>query len=227
MHRTILVVEDEKDILDLLEYNLQKAGFRVLLAMDGKEAIVKARNEKPDMIILDLMLPELDGKDVCREIRRDEGIGRVPILILTARGDEIDRIVGFEIGADDYMVKPFSPRELVLRVQAILRRTYENGPSRAKIQYPDLIIDAEACRVEVMGNKVDLTATEFRLLHELAVNAGRVLSREALLDRVWGYNFEGYARTVDTHIRRLRQKLGPARDRIETMRGIGYRFRDK
>jgi two-component system phosphate regulon response regulator PhoB len=224
---TILVVEDEEDILDLVEYNLKQAGFRVIRALNGNEAIIKVRTERPDMIVLDLMLPDIDGKEVCREIRRDERISHIPILILTARGDEIDRIVGFEIGADDYMVKPFSPRELVLRIQAILRRTLERRSSKAILRYPDLLIDAESYRVEVMGNSVYLTATEFRLLHELVMNAGKVLSRETLLDKVWGYSFEGYFRTVDTHIRRLRKKLGPVKDRIETLRGMGYRFRDE
>ncbi|MBF0495220.1 MAG: response regulator transcription factor [Deltaproteobacteria bacterium] len=223
---TILVVEDEKDILDLVEYNLQGAGFRVLRAMDGIEGLRLAKSERPELIILDLMLPNMDGKEVCRRIRQDEHIHAIPVMMLTARTEEIDRIVGFELGADDYLTKPFSPRELALRVQAILRRLKEAEPAKALIQFPGMIIDSEKHRLEVDGQGVDLTVTEFRLLHYLATNPGKVQTRDALLDRVWGYTFEGYARTVDTHIRRLRKKLGAQKDRIDTIRGIGYRFRE-
>lgn len=224
---TVLVVEDEEDILDLVAYNLQQAGFRVLRAVDGVEGLRVAQRERPDLLVLDLMLPKMDGKDVCRSIRQGEETHAIPVLMLTARTEEVDRIVGFEIGADDYMTKPFSPRELVLRVQAILRRTKEKSPPPAILRFSDLLIDPDKHRVEVDGLEVTLTATEFRLLHHLAANAGKVQSREVLLDRVWGYEYEGYARTVDTHIRRLRQKIGSARDRIETLRGLGYRFREE
>jgi len=224
--QTILIVEDEQDILDLVEYNLTQASFRVVKATDGLEALQVIRKERPDLIILDLMLPGMDGKEVCRRIRQQDETRSIPVLMLTARTEEVDRIVGFEIGADDYMTKPFSPRELVLRVQAILRRMQDKPPTAGPLRFPGLAIDPEKHRVEVEDQEVELTATEFRLLHQLALNAGRVLSREVLLDRVWGYEYEGYARTVDTHIRRLRQKLGPVRDRIETLRGLGYRFRE-
>jgi two-component system phosphate regulon response regulator PhoB len=223
----ILVVEDEEDILDLVEYNLMQSGYRVLRATDGQEGLRIAQRERPDLIILDLMLPKMDGKEVCRRVRQMEETSNIPVLMLTAKTDEVDRIIGFEIGADDYVTKPFSPRELLLRVQAILRRVQEQAPSGGILRFPDLVIDPDRHRVEVKDEEVDLTATEFRLVHYLASNAGKVLSREVLLDRVWGYEYEGYARTVDTHIRRLRQKLGPARDRIETLRGMGYRFREE
>lgn len=224
---TILVVEDEEDILDLVAYNLQQAGFRVLRAVDGVEGLRVAQRERPDLLVLDLMLPKMDGKDVCRRIRQGEETHAIPVLMLTARTEEVDRIVGFEIGADDYMTKPFSPRELVLRVQAILRRTKEKIRPTAILRFSELLIDPDRHRVEVDGLEVTLTATEFRLFHHLAANAGKVQSREVLLDRVWGYEYEGYARTVDTHIRRLREKIGSARDRIETLRGLGYRFREE
>ena len=224
--QTILVVEDEVDILDLVEFNLRQAGFEVLRALDGAAGLQLALNERPDLIVLDLMLPKMDGKEVCKRIRQDDETRNIPVLMLTAKTSEIDRIIGFEIGADDYVNKPFSPRELVLRVQAILKRALDTEPSTAVLRFNGLLIDPEKHRVEVDGAEVSLTATEFSLLSFLASNAGRVLGREVLLDRVWGYAYEGYARTVDTHIRRLRQKLGSARDRIETLRGLGYRFKD-
>jgi two-component system phosphate regulon response regulator PhoB len=223
----ILVVEDEEDILELVDYNLRQAGFRVLRARDGLEGLRSAQRDHPDLIVLDLMLPGMDGKDVCRRIRQGESTRHIPVVMLTARAEEMDRVVGFELGADDYVTKPFSPRELVLRIQAILRRVAEEEPPDAPLCFPGLTVDPIRYRVEVGGKEVALTATEFRLLYCLARNAGRVMSREVLLDRVWGYHYEGYARTVDTHIRRLRKKLGPARERIETLRGLGYRFRDE
>ncbi len=224
---TILVVEDEEDILELVAFNLGQAGFRVLKAADGVEGLHLAQRERPDMVILDLMLPKMDGKEVCRRLRQAEETRRIPVLMLTARAEEMDRIIGFEIGADDYMTKPFSARELVLRVQAILRRGHEPPTSAGILRFSRILIDPERHRVEVEGRELDVTATEFRLLHHLAANAGKVMSRELLLDRVWGYTYEGYARTVDTHVRRLRQKLGSARECIETLRGLGYRFREE
>jgi phosphate regulon transcriptional regulator PhoB len=222
----VLVVEDEEDILDLVEYNLQQAGYKVLRATDGVTGLELVQNERPDLVVLDLMLPGMDGKEVCRRIRQAEASRKLPVIMLTAKVEEMDRIIGFEIGADDYITKPFSPRELVLRIQAILRRAREPEPSAGVLRFAELVIDPEKYRVEVRGEAVALTATEFRLLHYLAVHVGKVLTREVLLDRVWGYEYEGYARTVDTHIRRLRQKLGPARDHIETLRGLGYRFQE-
>ncbi len=222
---TVLVVEDEEDILELVAYNLERAGMRVLKARNGVEAMALLLREKPALVVLDIMLPQMDGKEVCRRIRQGEHTRSIPVVMLTALTEEVDRVVGFELGADDYVTKPFSPKELVLRVQAILRRFQEPGAGKEPLRFPGLLIDPEGFRVEAEGQELGLTATEFRLLYQLASNVGKVLSREVLLDRVWGYSYEGYARTVDTHVRRLRQKLGPARDRIETLRGLGYRFR--
>lgn len=224
---TILVVEDEQDILDLVDFNLRQAGFKVIKATSGVDGLREAKNHKPDLVVLDLMLPGMDGKEVCRRIRQDESIRNLPILMLTALASETDRIIGFEIGADDYMPKPFSPRELVLRVQAILRRSQETEEPSGMIRLGPLIIDSERPSVEVDGEELNLTATEFKLLHHLASRAGKVQTREVLLEEVWGYAYQGYARTVDTHIRRLRKKLGSVSNNIETIRGIGYRFREE
>lgn len=223
--QTVLVVEDEEDILDLVAYNLERAGFRVLKARHGEEAMALVSGKRPDLVVLDIMLPKLDGKEVCRRIRQNKETKSIPVIMLTALAEEVDRIVGFELGADDYLTKPFSPKELVLRVKAVLRRTEEENDSKGVLRFPGLLIDPEAFKVEVEGKEVSLTATEFKLLYQLASQAGKIQSRELLLDRVWGYTYEGYARTVDTHVRRLRQKLGPAQGRIETLRGMGYRFR--
>ena len=227
MQPTVLVVEDEQDILDLVEYNLAEEGFKVIRAEDGLTALEKVQRERPDAVVLDLMLPGLDGKEVCRRIRQDEDTRHIPVIMLTARADEIDRIVGLELGADDYLTKPFSPRELVLRVKALMRRTRPEPEAPSTLRFPGLTIDPDRHRVEVEGGYVELTATEFKLLHHLASRTGRVQTREMLLDEVWGYPYEGYARTVDTHVRRLRKKLGNQKDRVETIRGVGYRFREE
>ncbi len=224
--KPILIIEDEKDIVDLIDYHLKQAGFIVIKAYDGASGLDKARKEKPDLIILDLMLPEMDGKDVCKSLKSNPETQSIPILMLTAKAEEVDRIVGFEIGADDYVTKPFSPRELVLRVKAILRR--KEAPEEMKlIRIKGLVIDPSRHMVSINNKQIRLTATEFKLLFELTSKRGRVLTREILLDRVWGYTYEGYARTVDTHIRRLREKLGSMGDYIETLRGVGYRFREE
>jgi two-component system phosphate regulon response regulator PhoB len=223
---TILVVEDELDILQLVAHNLKSAGFDVLTAQDGYQALSVAKNHLPQLIILDLMIPGLDGFDVCKELKRSPVTKDIPVLMLTARGEEVDRIVGLELGADDYVVKPFSPRELILRVRAILRRHASEEQAIARWQRDGLVVDLDAHRISVDNAETNLTATEFRLLTELIHNLGKVLTRNTLLDKVWGYQFDGYARTVDTHIRRLRQKLGPYAGWIETVRGVGYRFRD-
>lgn len=221
----ILVVEDDSDILNLLTYNLQSAGFDVLAVGDGHEGLTLARQHSPDLVVLDLMIPGLDGLEVCKELKRSKDTAGVPVIILTARGDEVDRIVGLELGADDYVVKPFSPRELVLRIRAILRRSTSEGSVESVWQDEGLRVDLAAHKVAVDGEELELTATEFKLLVELIKNRGKVETRDQLLDRVWGYQFEGYARTVDTHVRRLRQKLGAYSDWVETVRGVGYRFR--
>ena len=225
--KPILVVEDEKDIVDLIEYHLKQSGFPVIKALDGPSGLELARKEKPSLIILDLMLPEMDGKDICRALKSNPSTQSIPILMLTAKTEEIDRLIGFELGADDYVTKPFSPRELVLRVKAILRRKEVPQEGEKIIQIGDLMIDLDRHRVTIKQNPIQLTSTEFKLLVELASKRGRVQTREHLLDKVWGYTYEGYARTVDTHIRRLREKLGPIGDYIETIRGMGYRFREE
>ena len=222
----ILVVEDEIDIQQLVAHNLRSADFDVLTAQDGYEALFLAKNHVPNLIILDLMLPGLDGLEVCKELRRSPVTQRIPVLMLTARGEEVDRIVGLELGADDYVVKPFSPRELILRVRAILKRSVPEELPITRWQRDGLEVNLAAHRVRVDSRETNLTATEFRLLAELISKQGKVLTRDQLLDKVWGYQFDGYARTVDTHIRRLRKKIGPYADWVETVRGVGYRFRD-
>jgi two-component system phosphate regulon response regulator PhoB len=223
----ILIIEDEKDIVDLVEYHLKQSGFSVLKALDGPSGLEIAKKNRPCLVILDLMLPGMDGKDICRALKSNPLTQSIPILMLTAKSEEVDRVIGFELGADDYVTKPFSPRELVLRVKAILRRKEFPKEGEKKIQIGDLLIDIDRHQISIKKNPIQLTSTEFKLLAELASNRGRVQTRERLLDKVWGYTYEGYARTVDTHIRRLREKLGPSGDTIETIRGVGYRFREE
>jgi two-component system phosphate regulon response regulator PhoB len=223
---TILIVEDDEDILELLSYNLRGAGFAVVASRDGFDALSKARRTPPDLIILDLMLPGLDGFEVCKELKREPKTAQVPVIMLTARGDEVDRIVGLELGADDYVVKPFSPRELMLRVRAVLKRSGPEVREKPVLRKGGLCVDMAAHRAEIDGVEILLTATEFKLLAELFRGQGRVQTRDQLLNTVWGYEFEGYARTVDTHVRRLRQKLGAYARMIETVRGVGYRFKE-
>ena len=225
--KSILIIEDEKDIVDLIEYHLKQSGFSVTSALDGSTGLERARKKRPDLIILDLMLPEMDGKDICRSLKSNPLTQSIPILMLTAKAEESDRLIGFELGADDYVTKPFSPKELVLRVKAILRRKEVDHEGEKVIQVGDLLIDIDRHYVSIKKNPIDLTSTEFKLLIELVSKRGRVQTREHLLDRVWGYTYEGYARTVDTHIRRLREKMGSSNDLIETIRGVGYRFREE
>jgi two-component system phosphate regulon response regulator PhoB len=223
MSQTILVVEDERDILELVRLSLNQAGFRVVTAANGQQAIDLARRERLDLVVLDLMLPVLPGTEVARLLRQEEKTRGIPILMLTARGSEVDRIVGLELGADDYVVKPFSPRELVLRVQAILRReTREEGERR--LTFGALVIDLGQHLVQVDGHEVPLTTTEFKLLHRLARRPGRAFGRDELLTEVWGYSGDLETRTVDTHMKRLRAKLGAVGAWIRTVRGHGYRF---
>lgn len=221
----VLVVDDEKDIVELVRYHLEKDGFQCLQAPDGSSALRLSREQRPDLVILDLMLPGIDGLEVCRRLRADAATARLPILMLTAKAEEVDRVVGLEVGADDYLVKPFSPRELVARVKAILRRSQEpSGPAVKRIG--ELEFNEAWHRVTIQGRRVELTAKEFGLLRALIRANGRVLSREHLLEGVWGYASasEIESRTVDVHIRRLREKLGPEARRILTVKGIGYRF---
>jgi two-component system phosphate regulon response regulator PhoB len=224
--KTILIVEDEQDVVDLLSLNLRKAGgFAVSMAGDGATGLTKAREENPALIILDLMLPKMPGLEVCKILKTDSATRHIPILMLTARAEEIDRIVGLEFGADDYVVKPFSPREVVLRIKAILRRgTAEAGDGR--LSAGPITIDPARHRVSVDGKPVELTSLEFKLLRTLVQRRGRVQARDRLLNDVWGYESVIDTRTVDTHVRRLREKLGKAGDVIETVRGFGYRLRE-
>ena len=223
---SILVVEDEEDILDLISYNLKQAGFSITAVESGEEALEVASEENFSLVLLDLMLPGIDGLEVCRLLRAKPETKNIPVLMLTARTEEVDRIVGLELGADDYLTKPFSPRELVLRVRAILRRAeVVESVSDETIRVGSLTIDPIEHRVQLLGEEIELTATEFRLLLTLAQRRGRVQSREELLNVVWGYEHSGYRRTVDTHLRRLRAKMGEAADYLETVRGVGYRFR--
>jgi two-component system phosphate regulon response regulator PhoB len=225
MGSRILVVEDEADLAELVAFNLRREGHEVVVAHDGNTALAEIQRSHPDLVVLDVMLPDISGIEVCRRLRRNPSTVRLPVIMLTARTDEMDRVVGFEVGADDYVPKPFSPRELVLRVEAILRRTIPSvqvdGPQ--VITLGNLMIDVPAHRVEVLGQEVLLTALEFRLLLDLVSRAGRVQSRDALLDRVWGYAPDVETRTVDTHVKRLREKLGVGAEHIETVRGVGYR----
>ena len=222
--KKVLVADDEADVLTLLSMNLQRAGFEVLRASNGREALELARKEEPDLLVLDLMMPELDGLEVARQIKQSGATASIPILMLTARADEVDRIVGLELGADDYVTKPFSPREIVLRVQAILRRM-ETVPAAAEVlEIGSIRLDRIRHEVVIRGERVDFTATEFKLLSVLMERCGRLQSREVLLNDVWGYESVIDTRTVDTHIRRLREKMGVAADLIETVRGFGYRL---
>ncbi|MDG2304161.1 MAG: response regulator [Candidatus Binatia bacterium] len=224
MAERILVVDDEPDLLELVRVNLAQEGFRVDLASSGRVALAELRRAKPDLVVLDLMLPDISGTDLCRRIRADPDLSETPIIILTAKADEVDRVVGFEVGADDYVTKPFSPRELVLRVRAVLRR--KSGPSepQGSVEAGPLMLDPKRHRCFVSGEEIILTAKEFDLLHTLMRNPGRVLTREHLLDRVWGSDVVVTTRTIDTHLKRLREKLGAGGELVETVRGVGYRF---
>ncbi|MDR1947369.1 MAG: response regulator transcription factor [Desulfovibrio sp.] len=222
--QTVLIVEDEDDIREVLAFNLKREGYAVLEAGDGRRALELAAGKKPDIILLDLMLPALDGLNVGKTLQRDLGTAGIPIIMITAKGEEVDRIVGLELGAADYVVKPFSVREVILRTRAVLRRNALPAEA-APVFCGDIRLDAADHAVRVAGAPVALTVTEFRLLEDLMRHKGRVRSRAQLLDSVWGFSFEGYARTVDTHMRRLRSKLGDSSERIETVRGVGYRAR--
>ena len=221
--RKILIIEDESDVADMLTLNLRKAGYRVSMAADGASGLQKARDDKPDFIILDLMLPKMSGLEVCRILKSDTATSQIPILMLTAKAEEVDRIVGLEFGADDYVTKPFSPREIVLRIRAILRRGEKADES---LKAGPIVIDAARHQVRVNGKQVHLTSLEFKLLQTLMQRRGRVQDRDRLLNEVWGYESVIDTRTVDTHVRRLREKLGTAGDVIETVRGFGYRLRE-
>jgi two-component system phosphate regulon response regulator PhoB len=221
----VLVVEDEPDIRNLIVHHLSREGFRCRAAGSGADALARVRGAPPDLVVLDLMLPGMDGLEVCRRLRAEPATAAVPIIMLTAKADEVDRVVGLEMGADDYVVKPFSPKELVARVRAVLRRARPGEASRP-LSAGTVSLDAARHLVTIGGQPVELTPKEFDLLHALLEAAGRVLSREHLLNRVWGYAHadEVESRTVDVHIRRLRAKLGAEERRIATIKGVGYRF---
>ena len=228
--RTVLVVEDEENLLEALKYNLEREGYEVRAAEDGEQGLEVARQARPDIILLDVMLPKLDGLEVCRILRRETD---VPILMLTARGEEIDRVVGLEIGADDYVTKPFSMRELMVRVRNMLRRSplaseaASNGPIAQVLKSRDLEVDLTAHTARLGDNPLNLKPREFELLALLMVNKGRAFTRDRVLERLWGYDYIGDPRTVDVHIRWLREKIeqNPGKpDRIVTIRGLGYRF---
>src|SRR6058998_720949 len=223
--KRILIIEDERDVVDLLTLSLRKAGFVVSTTTDGAAGLHKARTERPAFIILDLMLPKMPGLEICKILKSDPATRQIPIMMLTAKAEEIDRIVGLEFGADDYVTKPFSPREVVLRIKAILRRgTAEETHDR--LSAGPITIDPARHEVLVSGKRVDLTSLEFKLLRTLMQRRGRVQERDRLLNEVWGYESMIDTRTVDTHVRRLREKLGKAADTIETVRGFGYRLRE-
>ncbi len=222
----ILVVEDEKDLQEVLTYNLRQAGHIPIVVASGRDAISAVAEHRPDLVLLDLMLPDVSGIEVCRRLKSETDTRDLPIVMVTAKGDEVDRVVGFELGADDYVVKPYSLRELLLRVEAVLRRRApaQAGGSRGPMMFGKLRVDRDAHRVWVDEEEITLTALELRLLSTLLERRGRVQSRPALLDDVWGMSGEVTTRTVDTHVKRLREKLGSAGPYIETVRGVGYRF---
>ena len=225
MKRTVLIVDDEKDLVDLIRYHLEKAGLCCLEARDGESALLLGRERIPDLIVLDLMLPGIDGLEVCRRLRKDPKTANISIIMLTAKAEEVDRVVGLEMGADDYMVKPFSPRELIARIKAVLRRGQVQGDFQV-LQVSSLVVNRGKHQVSVAGTVVELTVKEFDLLCALLTAKGRVLSREQILATVWGYAnaMDIESRTVDVHVRRLREKLGDEQKRIVTVKGIGYRF---
>lgn len=223
----ILVIEDERDLQQILAYNLRKEGYEVFQALDGSDGLRTAKAQKPDMVLLDLMLPDLPGTEVCKALKAEPSTREIPVLMLTAKGEEIDRVLGFELGAEDYVVKPFSVRELLLRIQAILRRlqSAKTPLPEDSISFGRLRIDTAAHRTWVDGQEIQLTSIEFRLLLMLYERRNRVQTRASLLEDVWGLQADTETRTVDTHVKRLREKLGEAAEAyIETVRGVGYRF---
>src|SRR5262244_1067864 len=227
MASRVLIVEDERDIRDLILLHLQRDGYQVTTAGSGEDALLQVKQSPPDLVLLDLMLPGMSGLEVCRRLRQEPTTAGLPILMLTAKVDEVDRVVGLEMGADDYVVKPFSPKELIARVRAVLRRARPAAQARV-LRAGAVTVDPMRHQVDVAGTAVELTPKEFDLLRALVEAAGRVLSREQLLERVWGYTRGGdiESRTVDVHVRRLRAKLGDTGRRIATLKGVGYRFED-
>lgn len=226
--KKVLIIEDEKDLAELLAFNLEKDGFAATCVHDGKQGLERAMTDPPDLILLDLMLPGLLGTEVCKALRKEPRTARIPIIMITAKGDEIDRVVGFEVGADDYIVKPFSMREVTLRVKALMRRVGQEAPAPLAdlLTLGDIAIDKQRHTVTSAGNEIELTSTEYKLLLHLVEKKGFVQSREQLLQRVWGYNNTADTRTVDTHVTRLRGKLGEPGEIIKTVRGFGYKIEE-
>jgi two-component system, OmpR family, alkaline phosphatase synthesis response regulator PhoP len=227
MTKKILIAEDDYDLVKLLKYNLEKEGFKTAHTSDGSLVLAEIRRDEPDLLILDLMMPGMDGLEICRQIRRHEKYVSLSVLMLTARSEEADRVVGLEIGADDYVTKPFSMRELIARVRALLRRHESAAPQKATLQRGSLIIDPSAHSVTIAGRRIDLSALEFRLLHYLGSHPGMVFSRDQLLDRVWGDDRTVTQRSVDVYVRRVREKIEPQPQSptyIQTVHGVGYRF---
>ncbi len=223
---TVLVIDDEKDLIELVRYNLSKEGFDVVAAADGPTGVEIASRHKPDLVVLDLMMPGIDGLEVCRRMRGDDRTRRIPLIMLTAKGAEADRIVGLEMGADDYVTKPFSPRELVARIKAVLRRTLEQREPADVMRCGELVIDSKRHEVTYASRPVALTATEFRILQFLAGRPGRVVSRDEIIDGALGRDAAIFDRTIDVHITSIRKKLGEGGGQIETVRGFGYKFKD-
>ena len=221
--KKILVVEDDYNIYDLISIYLKKEGYKVLGAQDGEQGLEVFKEEAPDLVLLDLMLPKMDGWDLCREIKK---ISDIPIIMLTAKGETFDKILGLKLGADDYMVKPFEPKELMARIDAVLRRYQKGASATRQIVLPNLMIDMDGYRVKVQNNIIELPPKEMELLYYLVKNQNRVFTREQLIESIWGYDFEGELRTIDVHIKRLREKLRPleAQYKIKTLWGVGYKF---
>lgn len=227
MSSKILIIDDESDVVDLIAMNLKSAGFDVLTANNGVAGLQRAKADLPALIVLDLMLPQMSGLEVCKVLKKDPLTARIPIIMLTAKSEEVDRIVGLELGADDYVPKPFSPRELVLRIQSVIRRAKNSGEVSEILKIGDITLDHARHEVTIKGQPVVLTAIEFKLLAILMERKGRVQSRDRLLNDVWGYESVIDTRTVDTHVRRLREKMGKVAGYIETVRGVGYRITDQ
>ena len=223
---TILVIDDEPDLVELVQFNLKKDGYEVIVANDGQSGVDIALKHVPNLIVLDLMMPGIDGLEVCRQLRADSRTRGIPMIMLTAKAEEADRIVGLELGADDYVTKPFSPRELVARVRALLRRSTSSQESPTVIRQGELLIDLSRHEVSYEGNQIVLTPTEFRILHFMAARPGRVLSREQIIDAAVGNEMAVFDRTIDVHIAAIRKKLGKAGERVETIRGFGYKWRE-
>src|SRR4030067_3500062 len=226
MAKKILIIEDEKDIAELIRHYLEKDKFETLLALDGEKGLELIRRQNPDVVILDLMLPKIDGIEVCKRIRSDSKVSGVPVIMLTAKGDESDRIIGLELGADDYVTKPFSPKELVARIKALLRRVERTREKQKVCKFKNLTLSLESHEVLVGENQVKLTSKEFWLFDSLIRNKERVLTRDKLLNDIWGYDYYGTTRTVDVHIRRLREKLPCISDHIVTVKQLGYKFKE-